>query len=54
MDYASFLLEAKRNLKLYEEAMRDKEYKEAEEHALNTLAELRLLTVLAKNAGQEK
>lgn len=54
MDYASFLLEAKQNLKLYEEAMLNKRYKEAEEHALNTLAELRLLAVLAKNAGQEK
>jgi hypothetical protein len=54
MDYASFLLEAKRNLKSYEEAMLNKSYREAEEHALNTLAELRLLAILAKDAGQEK
>lgn len=54
MDYSSFLLEAKRNLKLYEEAMLNKSYREAEEHALNTLAELRLLAILAKDAGQEK
>jgi hypothetical protein len=54
MDYSSYLLEAKKNLKLYEEAMRDNNYKEAQEHALNTLAEIRLLNVLAKDAGQEK
>jgi len=54
MDYSSFLLEAKKNLKLYEEAMRNRKFKDAEEHALNTLAELRLLKVLAKDAGQEE
>jgi len=54
MDYSSFLLEAKKNLKLYEEAMRDRKYKKATEHALNTLAEIRLLAVLAKDAGQKE
>ena len=54
MDYASFLLEAKKNIKLYEEAMTNKNYKDAQEHAFNLLAEVRLLEVLAKNAGKKQ
>lgn len=54
MDYASFLLEAKKNIKLYEEAMIHKNYKGAKEHAFNLLAEVRLLEVLAKNAEKEQ
>lgn len=50
MDYSSFLLEAKKNLKLYEGAMRDRNFKQAKEHAFNLLAEVRLLEVLAKDA----
>ena len=48
MDYSSFLLEAKRKLKLLEVALEDKEYKEAYEHAINAQAEVRLLTQIVK------
>ena len=54
MDYASFLLEAKKNIKMYEEAMLNKNYKEAKEHAFNLIAEVRLLEVLAKDAQKEQ
>lgn len=54
MDYSSFLLEAKKNLKLYEEAMRNRKFKDAEEHAFNLLAEVRLLEVIARDAGQKE
>lgn len=54
MDYASFLLEAKKNIKLYEEAMLNKNYKEAKEFAFNLLAEVRFLEVLAKDAEKEQ
>ena len=49
-----FLLEAKKNIRLYEEAMTNKNYKDAQEHAFNLLAEVRLLEVLAKNAGEKQ
>lgn len=53
MDYSSFLLEAKKNIRLYEEAMLKRNYKDAQEHAFNLLAEVRLMEVLAKD-GQTK
>ena len=53
MDYASFLLEAKRNIKLLEVALEDKQFKEAHEHALNGLAEMRLLTQIIKEKMNE-
>ena len=48
MDYASFISEAKRNLKLLESALEDKSYKEANEHAMNLYVESKLLTKIAK------
>jgi hypothetical protein len=48
MDYSSFLLEAKRKLKLLEIALEDKQYKEAYEHAVNAQTEVRLLTQITK------
>ena len=48
MDYSSFLLEAKKRLHLLEEALADKQYKEAYEHAVNAQTEVRLLTQIAK------
>jgi hypothetical protein len=54
MDYASFLLEAKKNLKSYEEAMVNKNFKEAKEYAFNLLAEVRLLEVIARDAEQKR
>jgi hypothetical protein len=48
MDYASFISEAKRNLKLLEEALGDKSYKEANEHAINLFVETKLLSKIAK------
>ena len=54
MDYASFLLEAKRNIKLLEVALEDKQFKEAHEHALNGLAEMRLLAQVTKEKMNER
>ena len=54
MDYASFLLEAKKHLKLYEEAVIKREFDTAFEHALNTSAEVRLLAQIAKELWNEK
>jgi hypothetical protein len=48
MDYSSFLLEAKKRLHLVEEALADKHYKEAYEHAVNAQTEIRLLTQITK------
>jgi hypothetical protein len=48
MDYSSFLLEAKKRLHLLEEALTDRHYKEAYEHAINAQTEIRLLTQIAK------
>jgi len=49
MDYSGFLLEARKYLKLYEEAVINRSYKEAQEHALNAFAEIRLLVHIAKD-----
>lgn len=48
MDYANFLLEARKNLKLYEDSVIKRDFNEAYEHALNAFAEVRLLIQLAK------
>jgi hypothetical protein len=48
MDYSSFLLEAKKRLHLVEEALADKHYKEAYEHAVNAQTEILLLTQITK------
>lgn len=49
MDYANFLLQARKYLKYYEEAVINRSYKEAQEHALNAFAEVRLLVQIAKD-----
>jgi hypothetical protein len=54
MDYANFLLEAKKHLKRYEESVIKRNYTEAEEHALNAFAEVRLLIQLAKELKDVK
>lgn len=48
MDYSNFLLEARKYLKLYENAVIKRNYSEAQEHALNAFAEVRLLLQIAK------
>ena len=53
MDYASFLLEAKKSMKFLEQAIEDKQFREAHEHALNALAEIRLLSQLTKEKMNE-
>lgn len=50
MDYAEFLLAAKKNLKLYEESVIKRDFDSAYEHALNTFAEVRLLMQIAKDS----
>lgn len=47
-DYASFILEAKKNIRFLEASLEDKKYKEAKEHSLNLLAEVRLLSQIVK------
>jgi len=54
MDYAGFLLEARKNLKLYEEAVITRDFNGAYEHALNTFAEVRLLMQIAKDLKDAK
>lgn len=54
MDYAGFLLEAKKHLKLYEEAVIKRKFDEAFEHAINASAEVRLLSLIAKESWNEK
>jgi len=54
MDYAGFLLEARKNLKLYEEAVITRDFNGAYEHALNTFAEVRLLMQIAKDSKDVK
>ena len=54
MDYANFLLEARKHLKRYEESVIKRNYSEAEEHALNAFAEVRLLIQLAKDSKDVK
>lgn len=49
-DYATFLLEARKNLKLYEDSVIKRDFNGAYEHALNTFAEVRLLMQIAKDA----
>lgn len=53
MDYVSYILEAKKSIKYLEQAIEDKQYREAHEHALNALAELRLLSQLTKEKMNE-
>lgn len=53
MDYAGYVLEAKRALKFLEMALEDKHYKEAHEHSLNALAEVRLLSQITKEKMNE-
>jgi hypothetical protein len=48
MDYAGFLLEARKHLKLYEESVIKRNYADAQDHALNAFAEVRLLVQIAK------
>ena len=50
MDYAGFLLEARKNLKSYEESVIKRYFNGAYEHALNTFAEIRLLMQIAKDS----
>jgi len=54
MDYSGYLLEAKKSIKFLEQALEDKQYKEAHEHSLNALAELRLLTQVTKEKMHER
>jgi hypothetical protein len=54
MDYANFLLEARKNLKLYEDSVIKRDFNEAYEHALNTFAEVRLLIQIAKELKDVK
>ena len=49
LDYSKFLLEARKYLKLYEEAVINRNYREAQEHALNAFAEVKLLVHIAKD-----
>jgi hypothetical protein len=49
LDYSNFLLEARKYLKKYEEAVINRNYKEAQDHALNAFAEVRLLLQIAKD-----
>jgi hypothetical protein len=54
MDYAGFLLEARKHLKSYEESVIKRNYADAQEHALNAFAEVRLLLQLAKDSKDVK
>ena len=54
LDYSNFLLEERKYLKYYEEAFINRSYKEAEEHALNAFAEIRLLLQIAKDLRDVK
>jgi hypothetical protein len=54
LDYSNFLLEARKYLKLYEEAVITHSYKEAQEHALNAFAEIKLLVHIAKDLQDGK
>jgi hypothetical protein len=49
VDYASFLLEAKKLLKDYEDAMIQRRFSAAAEIALDAVAEVRLLAQVAKD-----
>ena len=48
IDYAEFLLDIRKNLKDFEEAMINREYKEAQLYAESALVEARLLCLIAK------
>lgn len=54
MDYAGFLLEARKHLKLYEDSVITRDFDGAYEHALNTFAEVRLLMQIAKDLKDAK
>lgn len=53
MDYSGYVLEAKKALRFLEQALEDKQFKEAHEHALNGLAEFRLLAQITKEKMNE-
>jgi hypothetical protein len=48
VDYAGFLLEARKHLKSYEESVITRDFNGAYEHVLNTFAEVRLLVQITK------
>jgi hypothetical protein len=54
MDYAGFLLEARKHLKSYEDSVINRDFDGAYEHALNTFAEVRLLMQIAKDSKDVK
>jgi hypothetical protein len=54
MDYAGFLLEARKHLKSYEESVIKRDYADAQDHALNAFAEVRLLMQIAKELQDVK
>jgi hypothetical protein len=54
MDYATFLIEARNNLKLYENSAIKRDFNEAYEHALNAFAEVRLLVQIMKDLKDVK
>lgn len=54
MDYSTFLLEARKHLKLYEESVIKRNYADAQDHALNAFAEVRLLIQLVKDLQDGK
>jgi hypothetical protein len=49
VDYASFILEARKLLKEYEDAMIQRRFSTAAELALDAIAEVRLLAQVAKD-----
>jgi hypothetical protein len=54
MDYGMYILEARKALKFLEMALEDRQYREAHEHALNALAEIRLLSQITKEKMNER
>lgn len=54
MNYAGYVLEAKKALRYLEQALEDKQYKEAHEHSLNVLTEVRLLAQFTKEKMNER
>ena len=51
-DYAQFLLDIRDYLKDFEEAMNNREYKEAQLYAESALVEARMLCMIAKEKTQ--
>ena len=54
LDYSNFLLEARKYLKLYEDSVIKRNYADAQDHALNAFAEVRLLLQIAKDLQDGK